>query len=101
MLTDQELPDIEIEISVLTPPRPLQFTDGENLKAQLIPGIHGVILERGWQRSTFLPQVWEQLPGKEDFLGNLCRKAGLDGTCWKDASTTVKVYEAEYFSESD
>lgn len=100
-LTKKELPDIEIEISVLTRPRPLEFTDGENLKAQLIPEVHGVILERGWQRSTFLPQVWEQLPKKEDFLDNLCRKAGLDSACWKDKSTKVKLYEAEYFSESD
>lgn len=100
-LKKAELPDIKIEISVLTPPRPLDYTDAENLKAQLIPEVHGVILERGRQRSTFLPQVWAQLPRKEDFLNNLCRKAGLAGDCWKDKGTLVKVYEAEYFSEPD
>jgi AmmeMemoRadiSam system protein A len=100
-LTKIELPDIKIEISVLTPPRTIEFTDAENLKAQLIPEVHGVILERGRQRSTFLPQVWKQLPRKEDFLNNLCRKAGLESGCWKDKATKVKVYEAEYFSELD
>lgn len=100
-LSREELPEIEIEVSVLTPPRPLSFTDGEDLKAQLIPEVHGVILTRGWQRATFLPQVWKQLPQKEAFLGNLCRKAGMERHCWKDKDTTIRVYEAEYFSESD
>ena len=63
-------------------------------------GIHGVILSRGWQRATFLPQVWEQLPDTEDFLGHLCEKAGMEKTCWMDKKTSVKVYEAEYFSEN-
>jgi len=100
-LAEKELSDIEIEISVLTPPQELQYADGEELKRQLKPDIHGVILSRGWQRSTFLPQVWGQLPDTEDFLKHLCQKAGMEGTCWKDGSTSVKVYEAEYFSEGD
>lgn len=99
-LAREELPEIDIEVSVLTRPRPLSFTDGEDLKNQLIAGVHGVILARGWRRATFLPQVWSQLPKKEAFLGNLCRKAGMDNFCWKDPNTTVKVYEAEYFSET-
>ena len=100
-LTKQELPDITVEISILTRPVALEFTDGQDLMAQLIPNVHGVILESGWHRSTFLPQVWSQLPKKEDFLASLCRKAGLDSTCWKDNTTRVKVYEAEFFSEAD
>ncbi len=98
-LTEKELPDIEIEISVLSPPIPLEFADGEDLKQKIKPNIHGVILSREWQRSTFLPQVWDQLPDKEDFLENLCQKAGMEKTCWMDRNTTVKIYEAEYFSE--
>ena len=99
-LSKEELPEIEIEVSVLTPPRVIEFSDEKDLKAKLKPDIHGVILSHGWQRSTFLPQVWKQLPDTEDFLGNLCQKAGLERTCWKDQGTTVKVYEAEYFSET-
>jgi AmmeMemoRadiSam system protein A len=94
-----ELSTVTFEVSVLTVPRKLVFTDGENLKQQLKPGVHGVILARGGFRSTFLPQVWEQLPDKETFLMHLCRKGGMDGRCWQDTRTTVQVYEAEHFSE--
>ncbi len=98
-MTEDELEDIEIEVSVLTMPRVLEYTDADDLKAKLRPGIHGVILSRGWQRSTFLPQVWDQLPNVEDFLGHLCNKAGMERRCWTDNNTEVRVYEAEYFSE--
>jgi AmmeMemoRadiSam system protein A len=99
-LTEKELASISLEISVLTEPEPLSFSDGEELISLLKPGVHGVILEKGWRRSTFLPQVWEQLPDPERFLSHLCRKAGLSGECWRDPGLTVKTYEAFYFSES-
>jgi len=94
-----ELPLIQIEVSVLSVPEKLVFEDGEDLKRQLKPGVHGVILSRGWHGSTFLPQVWSQLPEKEDFLEHLCRKGGMEPNCWQDKRTTVKVYEAYFFSE--
>ena len=99
-LEADELPEVEIEISVLTVPKAIDFKDSDDLKAQLKPGVHGVILSQGWHRATFLPQVWEQLPAKEDFLGQLCLKGGLKKTGWMDKKTTVEVYEAEYFSET-
>lgn len=95
-----ELSAIDIEISVLTVPEKLDFKNGDDLKNKLKPKIHGVILSQGWQSATFLPQVWEQLPDREDFLEHLCQKGGMGEECWKDRETTVKVYEAEYFSES-
>jgi AmmeMemoRadiSam system protein A len=98
-MTEDESEDIEIEVSVLTMPRVLEYKDADDLKAKLRPGIHGVILSRGWQRSTFLPQVWDQLPNVEDFLGHLCKKAGMERRCWTDTNTVIRVYEAEYFSE--
>ncbi|AOY58170.1 MULTISPECIES: AmmeMemoRadiSam system protein A [Desulfococcus] len=98
---EKELGEIEIEISVLTPPQPLVFSNPEALLAQLKPGVHGVILSKGGRRSTFLPQVWHQLPEKERFLEHLCLKAGMKGDCWKDAAVKVHVYEVESFSESD
>ena len=73
----EELPDIDLEVSVLSVPQKLTFKDPEDLKRQLKPGIHGVILSNGWRRSTFLPQVWDQLPDPELFLRHLCEKAGL------------------------
>lgn len=98
-LTKDEISDIDIEISVLTVPKKLSFVDGEDLKRKLKPGIHGVILSQGWCRSTFLPQVWEQLPDKEEFLDSLCQKGSMEKASWKSTDTTVEVYEVEYFSE--
>jgi len=100
-LKQSELPDLEIEISVLTVPEVLDFKDAEDLKRKLKPGRHGVILSEGFRKSTFLPQVWEQLPDKETFLGHLCQKGGMDRKAWMDTETVVKPNEAEYFSESD
>jgi AmmeMemoRadiSam system protein A len=99
-LKRDELSAVDIEISVLTVPEVLDFEDGEDLKKKLIPGVHGVILSREWHRAIYLPQVWEQLPQKESFLEHLCLKAGMEGDCWKDPDTQVKIYQAEYFSES-
>ncbi|MFC1814739.1 AmmeMemoRadiSam system protein A [Thermodesulfobacteriota bacterium] len=98
-LDKDELTTVDIEISVLTVPRQLEFKDGEDLKEKLKPGIHGVILSQGYRRATFLPQVWEQLPEKEAFLGHLCQKGSMAKKAWLDRETKVEVYEAEYFSE--
>jgi AmmeMemoRadiSam system protein A len=100
-VTLREMKNITIEISILTKPEPLNFQNADALKKQLKPGVHGVILTHGHHRATFLPQVWEQLPGTEDFLGHLCQKAGMEKTCWKDAKTAVEVYEVSVFSEKD
>jgi len=98
-VTAEELPEIDIEISVLTVPEPLPYTDGEDLKAKLKPGVHGVILSKGGYRSTFLPQVWEQLPDPEIFLSHLCQKGGMHRDCWKKGDVEVRVYEVFHFSE--
>jgi len=100
-VTVEELESVDIEISVLTVPEDLAFTSGENLKAQLEPDIHGVILSSGLRKSTFLPQVWEQLPDKEAFLHHLCIKGGMAGDAWRNPSTKVQVYKAEAFGEKD
>jgi len=100
-LSVQELPGMDIEISVLTYPKILEFKDSDDLKHMLKPRVHGVILSKGWQSATFLPQVWEQLPDTEMFLNHLCRKAGMNNNCWKEKDVVIKVYQVEYFSEKD
>jgi AmmeMemoRadiSam system protein A len=94
-----ELKEIDIEISVLSVPKALGFNDGEDLKRKLEPNVHGVILSRGMHRSTFLPQVWKQLPDKEKFLEHLCLKGGMSAQAWQDPETKVEVYKAEVFGE--
>ena len=99
-LEEQELGEVEIEISVLTQPEPLEFSGPQDLLAQLKPGVHGVILAKAGRRATFLPQVWAQLPQKERFLESLCLKAGMKKDCWNDHAVEVQVYEVECFSEA-
>jgi AmmeMemoRadiSam system protein A len=98
-LEADELPAVDIEISVLSVPIALEYNDADDLLERLQPGVHGVIISRGWHSATFLPQVWEQLPDTKSFLGHLCLKAGLETNCWKAGELTVKVYTVEYFSE--
>jgi len=99
-LEEKELKNTNIEISVLTVPQELSFKDKNDLKKKLKKGVHGVILSSGRQKATFLPQVWEQLPEVEKFLEHLCMKVGMDKNCWKNKTTRVQTYEAEFFSES-
>lgn len=100
-LTARELPDIVVEVSVLTAPEPLAYTDGRDLLTKLTPHVDGVIIEQGWHRATFLPQVWDQLPRPEGFLGHLCNKAGLPGSAWRSGDLKVSTYQVQKFSEAN
>jgi len=84
-LHEVELLHISIEVSVLTPAEPIAFDSETDALAQLRPGRDGVIFEYAHYRSTFLPQVWEQLPSPEGFMAQLKRKAGLPGDFWSPA----------------
>jgi AmmeMemoRadiSam system protein A len=95
----EELDEVTIEISLLSPPKPLAYKDADDLLKKLIPRRHGVVLGKGFQRATFLPQVWETLPKKEDFLSHLCAKAGLPSNEWQIGKLKVETYEAEVFAE--
>jgi len=92
-----ELGDIKIEVSVLTKPAPLGAKSPDEILNKLIPFEHGVILKLGSRQSTFLPQVWEQLPDKVMFLEHLAIKAGAGRNDWKRAD--VWVYRAVHFAE--
>ena len=71
-----ELDQIEIEISRLTPPQNLEYRDAEDLVRQLRPNVDGVILRDGPRRATFLPQVWEKIPGQGRVPGSPVRQDG-------------------------
>lgn len=98
-VSEKELADIDLEISVLSVPRPIEYSSKEGLLASLAPLRTGVVLQRGSSGATYLPQVWEQLPGKEAFLSSLCKKGGMESECWMDSRTTVFTYEAFVFGE--
>jgi AmmeMemoRadiSam system protein A len=97
-LTPQELPQIKVEVSVLSKPKEVTYTDIADLKTKIVPGRDGVILRHWLHRATYLPQVWEQLPTFELFFSSLCEKAGLKKECLKD-HPTIKVYQVTKYKE--
>lgn len=99
-LTDSELDQVDIEVSILTEPQPLEYIDHADLISKLRVNVDGVIIRKGLARATFLPQVWEQLPKPEEFLSHLCAKAGLPSNSWENNNLEVKTYQVQYFEES-
>jgi AmmeMemoRadiSam system protein A len=96
---ENELANIEIEVSRLTIPIPLEYKNAEDLIAKLHPGVDGVILRDSIRRATFLPQVWEKIPEPAEFLANLCYKMGAASDTWKRKHLEVLVYQVEEFHE--
>ena len=94
-----ELKEARIDISVLSVPTLFKHSNYQELLSELENKVYGVVLKRGLHQSTFLPSVWEFIPEKENFLGNLCLKGEMEAECWKDNRTEVYLYTAEDFSE--
>ena len=97
---DDELNRIQIEVSRLMRPVPLEYKDAADLVSKLRPFVDGVILRDGFRRATFLPQVWEKIPDTADFLNYLCLKIGVDANRWRTQHLDVFVYQVEEFHES-
>lgn len=98
-LSEEELDDIHVEVSILTAPQPLLYEDSTDLIAKLRPDVDGVILSQGKHSATFLPQVWDQLPNPQDFLHHLCVKAGLAADAWIHLKLEIQTYQVQYFEE--
>jgi AmmeMemoRadiSam system protein A len=98
-LSKKEWESVKIEVSILTDPKPLPYSNADDLIEKIRPGVDGVILKKGFNQATFLPQVWEQLPNKTEFLTHLCLKAGLDGDAWKKEVLEVSTYQVQAFEE--
>ncbi|MCU0811256.1 MAG: AmmeMemoRadiSam system protein B [Thiobacillaceae bacterium] len=81
-LAREEFNDIRVEVSLLSPTESLSVSSEDEALSALRPGIDGLIFEYDHHRSTFLPQVWEQLPEPLEFLAHLKRKAGLPLDFW-------------------
>ncbi len=94
-----ELASIQIEISRLTMPVPLGYSDAADLLSKLRPGVDGVLLRDGFHRATFLPQVWEKLPDPAEFLEHLCYKMGAAPDTWRRQHLEVLIYQVEEFHE--
>jgi AmmeMemoRadiSam system protein A len=98
-VSERELNGINIEVSRLTRPVPLEYKDADDLLSKLRPHIDGVILRDGYRRATFLPQVWEKLTDPAQFLENLCYKMGTHADSWRTRHLEVLTYQVEEFHE--
>jgi AmmeMemoRadiSam system protein A len=97
-----EYPQVSLEVSLLSPSEPCGFRSEEEAVAGLRPGVDGVIFEYRGHRSTFLPQVWEQLEDPREFLAHLKHKAGLPPAFWDPevrlSRYTVRKWEEDLLS---
>jgi AmmeMemoRadiSam system protein A len=100
-LQSYEVPLVKIEISRLTLPEPVRYSNPLDLPGLIRPGTDGVTLRDGVHRATFLPQVWEKIPEPYDFLSHLCQKMGVSPGLWQKKVLTVSVYQVEEFQEED
>ena len=90
---DDEIDDLRIELSVLSPPVDATPDDVE-------VGKHGLIVERGFRRGLLLPQVaTEHNFTREQFLNATCMKAGLPAGAWTEPGTRLQTFTAEVFGE--
>jgi uncharacterized protein (TIGR00296 family) len=93
-VTSDELKDIKIDISALSPLEAIKDVN------KIEVGKHGIIIRRGFYSGLLLPQVateygWD----RETFLAHTCQKAGLPPNAWKDKTTEIQIFSAEVFSE--
>ena len=98
-VTPPELGQISIEISRLSIPETLDYLDPEDLLSKLRPALDGLIMRDGFRRATFLPQVWEKIPDRSEFLDNLCMKMGVAANTWRLRHLELLVYRVEDFHE--
>jgi len=90
-----ELPDLEIEISMLTPAKPISKV------SDIVLGRDGVVLKKGGRSAVYLPQVaTEQGWSLEQMLDNLSRKAGLSAGSWREGAQ-FSTFQAVVFHESE
>lgn len=98
-LSYEELKDTRIEVSILTRPKIVDYTNAQDLIAKIRPDIDGVIIKKRHHSATFLPQVWKQLRDPKIFLKHLCQKAGLSSDEWKSGDLIVSTYQVQSFED--
>ncbi len=101
-LAKEELDEITIEVTILTPPEKIDFEDPSELPKKISCGEDGLIISRGPYKGLLLPQVpvkheWDE----EEFLSHTCMKAGLNGRAWKEGGCTVERFRGEIYAETE
>jgi uncharacterized protein (TIGR00296 family) len=99
-LRREELPKVVVEVSLLTPPQPIEVKKQRDLPKQIRLGVDGIVVAQGPNRGLFLPQVaTEHGMDAETFLSECCMKAGLMADAWLEEGTRVKTFQSEIFEE--
>ncbi len=101
-LSSEELKDVVFEISVLTPPKELEFVSRSEIPSKIVVGRDGLIIEKNTWSGLLLPQVpleynWDS----EEFLREACIKAGLHPEAWKENGTKILIFTAKVFREQE
>lgn len=94
-LSKREFLAVRIEISLLSK----QMERGFDELVALFPSKPGVTIRKHYFSATFLPQVWEELPDRDDFMGHLCQKAGLAADAWKHPGMRYETYTVDNWAE--
>jgi AmmeMemoRadiSam system protein A len=92
----QDWPELDVSVSVLTEPEPVDADERATLLAALRPGEDGLLLTDRYHRATFLPAVWEKLPDPDRFLDHLLAKGGWPPGTWPADLTASRYRSAEY-----
>lgn len=98
-ISKDEITKVKIEISILSAAKPYQHNSINELLDQIEIGKHGIVLQQNFFQATFLPQVWDDIPDKKQFLEALSQKAGLSKDAWKNPDTEIFYYTVEKFGE--
>ena len=94
-LASDELDLVDIEITALSPMRRIDSVD------EIVVGLHGIHIAKGWHSGVFLPQVaTEQGWDRDTYVEQVCRKAGMASDAWKSPDAVIQVFEGLVFGES-
>jgi len=99
---EEELKEIEIEVSVLTKPELIEVKDSKEYLKKIKIGRDGLVIRGSYSSGLLLPQVAPELGWNvKEFLENTCNKAGLNKECWKDLNNKIYSFQAQIFSEKN
>ena len=101
VIEEDEIENVRIKISIVHDIETVRFRNPDDFLKKLTPFVDGVILGTGEELSAYLPSVWETFPDPDEFLSQLCIKAGWDSDRWRtEPYPTIQTYRVYEFGES-
>ncbi len=101
-LQPEELGEIRLEVTLLTPPERIIVDSPEEYVRKVKVGRDGLIIKRGFHHGLLLPQVPAEYGwNAETFLEHLCLKAGLPTNAWKEEGTIIERFQGEVYREEE